>query len=362
MKKQLLLLLILLLSLAACGGAAGDTAEPAAQTAADAAATPDSASATQTAADAASNLAELQALVAAADPVDALSADYSGALSVRTQLALGTVQLDSTDRAVTAAQAETLLPLWQALQTLENSGTAADVEINAVVNQIQATMTREQLGGIAAMKLSEGSLDDLSFFNNNEEDGGFGGFMPGNFDGAPPNMAERPQGGGTGGPAGGGGAPPDGGGPGGGGGAIVGGGELGGEMDPSAMATSMAELADDPAALAEQMAIGLVIRSLQRATGDFQMGGPGGGSYPALLAVLADATGVDEAAVRVELSAGTTPADFLSAHDADAAAARAALVEALGRLELEDGTDVETLADELLAGTITMAPGGRGEE
>ena len=355
-----ILLLLLILTLAACSGAAGGTAaEPAAETNdTTAAATPDPDAATETAADVAGALAELQALVTAADPVDALSADYSGALSVRTQLALGTVQLDSTDRAVTAEQAETLLPLWQVLQSLENSGTAADVEIEAVINQIQAAMTPEQLGGIAAMKLSEDSLDDLSFFNNAEDGGGFGGFAPGNFDGAPPDMGERPQGGATGGGS----APPTGGGgfaPGGGGG-IPDGGELGGEIDPSAMATRMAELADDPAAMAEQMAVGLVIRSLQRATGDFQMGGPGGGSYQALLTVLAEATGLDEAAVRDELSAGTTPTDFLGAREADADAARAALIEALTALELADGTDVEALADELLAGTMTMGP--RGEE
>lgn len=342
MKK--LLLLLLLLALAACGGAA----EQAADTAADAATTPNPAAAT--AAGAANALAELQALVAAAGPVDALSADYSGALSVRSQLALGTVQLAGTDRAVTAEQAATLLPLWQALQALENSGTAADVEIEAVINQIQATMTPEQLGGIAAMRLSEDSLDDLSFFNNENQDGGFGGFGPGNFDGgAPPDFAERPQGGAAGGGPGGG----AGGGPGGGAPVIIQGGgpggDLGGDFDPAAMATRMAELADDPAAMAEQMAVGLVIRSLQRATGDFPLGGPNGGAYQALLTVLAEATGLDGTAVRDELSAGATPAELLSAHAADPAAARAALVEALGALDL-GAADPETMADQLLAG------------
>ncbi len=40
--------------------------------------------------------------------------------------------------------------------------------------------------------------------------------------------------------------------------------------------------------------------------------------------------------------------------------AAARWVAAVGALELEDGTDVETPADELLAGTMTMGP--RGEE
>ena len=44
----------------------------------------------------------------------ALDTSYEGALAVRNQLALGTLQLDGTPNAITADQAKTLLTLWQA--------------------------------------------------------------------------------------------------------------------------------------------------------------------------------------------------------------------------------------------------------
>ena len=59
-----------------------------------------------------------------------------------------------------------------------------------------------------------------------------------------------------------------------------------------------------------------------------------------------------------ELAAGTTPADFLSAHDADPDAARARLIEALDALDLGEDTDTAALADELLVSTMPMRPGG----
>ena len=59
-------------------------------------------------------------------------------LSTATQLLVGTFKLEGTDLAVTADQAKQLLPLWQTLQALSTSNTAATEEINAVVDQIRA--------------------------------------------------------------------------------------------------------------------------------------------------------------------------------------------------------------------------------
>lgn len=61
------------------------------------------------------------------------------------QLMFGTIMLEETDYAVAAEQAETLLPLWQLLQTLSNSNTTAQDEFQAVLKQIQREMTVEQL-------------------------------------------------------------------------------------------------------------------------------------------------------------------------------------------------------------------------
>ena len=79
----------------------------------------------------------------------------SAPLSTATQLLVGTFKLESTDLAVSSAQARQLLPLWQTLQTLSTSNTAADQEINAVVDQIKSTMTSQQMARITVMKLTQ---------------------------------------------------------------------------------------------------------------------------------------------------------------------------------------------------------------
>jgi predicted small secreted protein len=76
-------------------------------------------------------------------------------LSTATQLLVGTFKLEDTDLAVSADQAKQLLPLWQTLQELSTSNTAADQEINAVVDQIKSTMTSLQMAKITAMKLTQ---------------------------------------------------------------------------------------------------------------------------------------------------------------------------------------------------------------
>lgn len=84
-----------------------------------------------------------------------LVTSYPGALDVSSQLALGTMKLEGTANAVTPDQAAALLPLWQALQ----GGVTAQMEVNAVLAQIERTMTQEQLEAIAAMQLT---TDDLA--------------------------------------------------------------------------------------------------------------------------------------------------------------------------------------------------------
>jgi len=94
------------------------------------------------------------------EPTDAsiLTEDYSGALPVNLQLSLGTLQLEGTDLAVSTEQASTLAPLWKAVRSLSGSDTAAEAEIEAVLDQIQGSMTSEQLEAIAAMALIQEDL------------------------------------------------------------------------------------------------------------------------------------------------------------------------------------------------------------
>jgi hypothetical protein len=77
-----------------------------------------------------------------------LTTDYDDALSLRNQLALGTLRLEG-DLVVSPEQSEELLILWQALAALSVSATAAAEEINAVQNQIVNAMTEAQLEAIA---------------------------------------------------------------------------------------------------------------------------------------------------------------------------------------------------------------------
>ena len=85
-------------------------------------------------------------------------ATASTTLSLEGQLLVGTIKLESTTLAVTSDQADELLPLWETLQSLASSGTAASQEVDAVVSQIKSTMSTEQISSITAMKLSQQDL------------------------------------------------------------------------------------------------------------------------------------------------------------------------------------------------------------
>jgi len=73
---------------------------------------------------------------------------------IETQLMLGTVKLEETDYPVDSEQASELIPLWKALRSLTESEIAAQAEIDAVVNQIQDTMSAEQMMAIEEMGLT----------------------------------------------------------------------------------------------------------------------------------------------------------------------------------------------------------------
>jgi hypothetical protein len=91
------------------------------------------------------------------------TADSSGndSLSQANKLLVGSLKLEDTDQAISAEQAAALLPLWQAYRSLSTSQTAAEVEVDALLNQIQSTMTPEQVDAINAMKLTSTDMMDL---------------------------------------------------------------------------------------------------------------------------------------------------------------------------------------------------------
>ncbi len=124
MKRNILIALLLALILAACGSAA----EPA----------PEQSSSVT------------------------LNEAYVDALSIRSQLMIGTLELAETEMAVTAEQAADLLPLWQASRSLSRSGTGATEEIDAIVMQIEEAMTPEQIQLIAGMMLTRADNQALA--------------------------------------------------------------------------------------------------------------------------------------------------------------------------------------------------------
>jgi hypothetical protein len=145
-----------------------------------------------------------QAAAGTANP-DRLNTDYNDALPVETQLILGTLKLEGTPQAVDPQTAAQLLPLYQLLQQLTASGTAAQAEIDTVLEQIQATMTTDQIHAIAAMKLTQTAMTDYfgssgryaasgtrtpgASSGSNFPGGGFvveGGGPPGGFQGGEP--------------------------------------------------------------------------------------------------------------------------------------------------------------------------------
>lgn len=71
-----------------------------------------------------------------------------------TKLMVGTLLLNGTENEVSPENAATLLPLWQLYSSLSTSDIVAQAEIDAVVTQIQNTMTEAQMTAIDAMELS----------------------------------------------------------------------------------------------------------------------------------------------------------------------------------------------------------------
>ncbi|HLC01439.1 MAG TPA: hypothetical protein VJK02_00250 [Anaerolineales bacterium] len=87
--------------------------------------------------------------------------NYTDALPAATQLVVGTLKLEETDLAITADQAQGLVPLWQAYRSLLTSQTSAQQELEALVGQIEEAMTADQLAEIAGMKLTAADMQTV---------------------------------------------------------------------------------------------------------------------------------------------------------------------------------------------------------
>ena len=86
------------------------------------------------------------------------AATTSTTLSLEGQLLVGTFKLENTTLAISSKQASTLVPLWETLESLASSNTAPSQEVDAVVSQIESTMSSQQVSSITAMKLTQKDL------------------------------------------------------------------------------------------------------------------------------------------------------------------------------------------------------------
>jgi hypothetical protein len=87
-------------------------------------------------------------------------------LPTQTKLVVGMINLEETEYAVTAEQATELLPMFYVLQELNDSSSASQEEIDGLVDQIQATLTADQVQAIDAMSLSMQDVSALTQGNS----------------------------------------------------------------------------------------------------------------------------------------------------------------------------------------------------
>lgn len=169
----------------------------------------------------------------------AASTQQNGSLPIQEQILIGTFKLEGTPQTVSAQQAAQLIPLWQVYKDLSSSDTAAQEEIDGLVQQIQDTMTPEQMQAIKDMKLTRQDM-----FTVMQEQGlNLGGSGGQNI--SPEQIATLQAGRGSGsGFQGGGGFPGGGPGDGGGGGGFPGGGPGGQNFTPQQQATAQARRAN----------------------------------------------------------------------------------------------------------------------
>ena len=187
MKKLLTgILILMVVALTACSASPSETVQP-----------------TQ-----ASVATEAATVAAAAD--GALNTNYDNAVSVEQQLLLGILNLDGTDQQIGKEQAASLVSLLSNLQSLSMQnmpaqkvadGTQTDTstqqppaqnndnqaQVEALVQQIEAVMTADQLKAISAMQITRDSATSIL-----EAKGITANFQGGT--GAPQGNGDAPQG------------------------------------------------------------------------------------------------------------------------------------------------------------------------
>jgi hypothetical protein len=80
---------------------------------------------------------------------------------VKNKLAVGMLQLEGSDLAITSAQAKELLPLWKAVKSLSKDSNTTSDEMTALYVQIEGVLTANQVQAIEKLDLSTADLTAL---------------------------------------------------------------------------------------------------------------------------------------------------------------------------------------------------------
>ena len=181
MKRLFITLTLLALFLTACGAAATEQAASVQEATAVAQIV-----STQLAQQAVS-VPTKAALAQAGSSTSALNTDYTDAVSVVEQLLTGTFMLADTNLSLTGEQKTQLITLWTSLKgATQNSATQEQTD--AILQQIESTLTAEQVKAIADFKITRQSMMSVL-----QDKGVTMGGPQGNGNGTPPQMDGTPR-------------------------------------------------------------------------------------------------------------------------------------------------------------------------
>ncbi len=85
----------------------------------------------------------------------------SSSLTLQNKLGLGILKLEGTSLAVTASQANTLLPLWKAVKSLSSSSLTSAAEMTGLYQQIEDSLTANQVQAIQKLSLTQAQLNTM---------------------------------------------------------------------------------------------------------------------------------------------------------------------------------------------------------
>ena len=130
-------------------------------------------------------------------PIAALSilpqSAVTGQQSTTKNLAIGILKMEGTSQAVTATQASTLLPLWKAVNAMGNDKSASKLEVAALYDQIQESLTADQVAMIKQVTYTQPELANMIQK--------YGSTSTGKSSSASKTATSSSQGGGAGGPS-----------------------------------------------------------------------------------------------------------------------------------------------------------------